>query len=159
VNALVERILTEEGLIRKKGTWYAGRPILITRNDYDTGLFNGDIGLILPDSEAGNELRAFFPGVNNTHRRFHPMRLPEHETVYAMTVHKSQGSEFDEALLLLPDRDFPILTREILYTGISRAKKRVCVWAPESVFRLAVSRRIQRTSGLRDALWRTALRE
>ncbi|MFH1489275.1 MAG: exodeoxyribonuclease V subunit alpha, partial [Pseudomonadota bacterium] len=94
VNALVEQILTEEGLLRKKGPWYAGRPVLITRNDYDTHLFNGDIGILLPDPDAGNELRAFFPGANELYRRFHPMRLPEHETVYAMTVHKSQGSEF-----------------------------------------------------------------
>ncbi|MDY6954296.1 MAG: ATP-binding domain-containing protein, partial [Thermodesulfobacteriota bacterium] len=75
------------------------------------------------------------------------------ETVYAMTVHKSQGSEFDKLLLLLPDRDAPVLTRELLYTGITRAKEAVEIWATEAVFRTAVSRRIERTSGLRDALW------
>ena len=86
-------------------------------------------------------------------RKFHPFRLPEHETAYAMTVHKSQGSEFDKVCLLLSDRDSPVLTRELLYTGITRAKGAVEIGTTESVFRAAVSRRIERTSGLRDALW------
>ena len=85
--------------------------------------------------------------------RFHPLRLPAHETVFAMTVHKSQGSEFDHVLLLLPDRDSPVLTRELIYTGITRAKKDVEVWGIESIFKSAIARRIGRTSGLRYALW------
>jgi len=79
--------------------------------------------------------------------------LPEHETVYALTVHKSQGSEFDRLLLILPDRDSPILTRELIYTGITRAREGVEVWGHEKVFREAVGRRTIRASGLRDALW------
>jgi len=74
--------------------------------------------------------------------------------VYAMTVHKSQGSEFDRVLLLLPGRDSPVLTRELIYTGITRAKESAVIWGPEDVFRNAVYRNIERTSGLRDALWR-----
>ncbi|NQT55023.1 MAG: ATP-binding domain-containing protein, partial [Desulfobacteraceae bacterium] len=78
---------------------------------------------------------------------------PVHETAYAMTVHKSQGSEFDETLLLLPDRYIPIMTRELIYTGITRARKSVEVWGIESVFLEAISQRIARASGLRDAIW------
>ncbi len=155
LNALVEQALKEERLIQPDTRWYRGRPVLITRNDYDLRLFNGDVGIILPDPAANNELRCFFPASDSTPRKFHPLRLPEHETVYAMTVHKSQGSEFDRLLLLLPDRDSPILTRELLYTGITRAKESVEIWGTEDVFRIAVSRRIERMSGLRDALWRT----
>jgi len=153
LNVLAEKTLKAEGLIRPAGEWYAGRPVLITRNDYHLRLFNGDVGIALPDHEADHDLRVFFPAPNGTFRKIHPIRLPEHETVYAMTVHKSQGSEFDKLLLLLPDRDAPVLTRELLYTGITRAKEAVEIWATEAVFRTAVSRRIERTSGLRDALW------
>ena len=81
------------------------------------------------------------------------MRLPEHETVYAMTVHKSQGSEFDRLLLVLPPHDSAPLTRELIYTGITRAKKGVELWGTEDVFLDAVARRIVRTSGLGEALW------
>ena len=153
LNAMAEKILKGEGLIDPAGEWYAGRPVLITRNDYHLRLFNGDVGMALPDPAANHDLRVFFPAPDGTLRKIHPIRLPEHETVYAMTVHKSQGSEFDKLLLLLPDRDAPVLTRELLYTGITRAKEAVEIWATEAVFRTAVSRRIERTSGLRDALW------
>jgi exodeoxyribonuclease V alpha subunit len=153
LNALVEQILEREKLIERQRRWYAGRPVLITSNDYHLRLFNGDVGIILPDPQANDELRAFFLAPDGAVRKFHPLRLPEHETVYAMTVHKSQGSEFGRVLLLLPDRDVPILTRELIYTGITRAKERVEIWGDEAVFRAATSRRIERRSGLRDALW------
>ena len=153
VNWAVEQILAEAKLIDPKKTWYRGRPLLITRNDYNLGLFNGDIGMVLPDPSSGDELRAFFQTQEGTIRTYLPVRLPEHETVFAMTVHKSQGSEFDEALFLLPDQDSPVLTRELIYTGITRARKRVALWGREEIFLKAVSRRTQRSSGLRDALW------
>ncbi len=95
----------------------------------------------------------FFPATDGTFKKVPPFRLPEHETVYAMTVHKSQGSEFGKVLLLLPDRESPVLTRELIYTSITRAKEKVEIWGNENVFRTAVSRYIKRTSGLRDALW------
>ena len=123
LNQMTEEILDEAGLLRPQGPWYSRRPIMITRNDYNLKLFNGDIGIILPEKESG-EPRAFFPGPDNTLRQFLPLRLPEHETAYALTVHKSQGSEFDRVLLVLPDRDSPVLSRELLYTGITRARKR-----------------------------------
>jgi len=154
VNSMVEQILREEKLIESGARWYRGRPILITSNDYNMRLFNGDIGIVLPDPTVNNDLRVFFQAADNTMRRFHPLRLPEHETVYAMTVHKSQGSEFNTVLLLLSDRDSPVLTRELIYTGITRAKENVEIWGNESVFHDAVSRRAERISGLRDALWK-----
>jgi exodeoxyribonuclease V alpha subunit len=153
LNLLVEQILKDEGLIRREGRWYRGRPILITRNDYNLRLFNGDVGITLPDPEARGELRVFFPGPEGIPRQFPPLRLPDHETVFAMTVHKSQGSEFEEVLFLMPDRSVPVLTRELIYTAITRAKEKVEVWGKEEVFREAVSRRIERISGLRQALW------
>ena len=153
LNFLIEEVLKHENLIEPDKNWYPGRPVLITRNDYSLKLFNGDVGVILPDPKMPEEIRAFFPGADGNLRKFPTIRLPEHETVYAMTVHKSQGSEFDEVLFVLPDRPSPILTRELIYTGITRAKRSIEVWGLESIFRTAVSRRIERTSGLRDALW------
>jgi exodeoxyribonuclease V alpha subunit len=155
INFFAEKILEKEKLIEPEGKWYGGRPVLITSNDYNLRLFNGDVGIVLRDRGANNELRVFFPVADGTLRKFHPLRLPEHETVYAMTIHKSQGSEFDEVLLILPDRESPVLTRELLYTGITRARERVKMWGNQDVFRTAVSRRTERSSGLRDALWRT----
>jgi exodeoxyribonuclease V alpha subunit len=153
LNTLVEQILKKEKLIGENQRWYRGRPVLINANDYHLGLFNGDVGIVLPDPQANGALRVFFLAADGVVRKLHPMRLPEHETVHAMTVHKSQGSEFGRVLLLLPDRDVPLLTRELVYTGITRAKRHVEIWATETVFRTAVSRRIERRSGLRDALW------
>lgn len=152
VNELIERILTEQQLIRPYKGWYPGRPILITSNDYNLRLFNGDVGIILRDNENGNELRAFFPTGDGNFRKFSIRRLPEHETAYAMTIHKSQGSEFGNVVLLLPAQDSPIMTRELIYTGITRAKKRVEIWGEENIFRLAVNRYIERSSGLREAM-------
>lgn len=153
INSMAETFLKEEKLINPEMTWYSGRPIMITSNDYHLNLFNGDIGIARRDSESHNDLRVFFIGADNTIRKFHPLRLPAHETIFAMTVHKSQGSEFDHVLLLLPDRDSPVVTRELIYTGITRAKKDVAVWGVESIFKNAVARRIERASGLRNALW------
>ncbi len=153
LNSLVEQILKKEKLINPDRTWYRCRPVLITRNDYNLELFNGDIGIILPDPESNHELRVFFLSADGTLRKFLPARLPEHETVYAMTVHKSQGSEFDRILMLLPDRDTPVITRELIYTGITRARQGVEVWGKDAVFTKAVDRRTMRASGLRDSLW------
>jgi exodeoxyribonuclease V alpha subunit len=154
INTLVDQFVRQKRGVSKHATWYVGQPLLITRNDYTIELFNGDVGIILPDPEASGELRAFFPKPDGGYRKIRPFRLPEYELAYAMTVHKSQGSEFTNVLLLLPEQDSPILTRELIYTGLTRAAKRVEIWGNEEVFRLAVSRRIKRTSGLRDALGR-----
>ncbi len=153
MNRLIEQILTAEHLIRPEGPWYTGRPVMITRNDYNLGLFNGDVGLILPDPESGGDLRAFFVSQGGHPRKMHPLSLPEQETVFAMTVHKAQGSEFENVLLLLPDHPSPVLTRELIYTGLTRARKKTEVWGREDVFVEGVNRRIERSSGLRETLW------
>lgn len=160
INAHAEAILKAEGLIAPQGEWYAGRPVLITENAYSLQLFNGDVGIALPDPKISHPdplgtqtLRVCFPGPGGTVRYIHPLRLPAHETVYAMTVHKSQGSEFDRVLLILPEGDARVLTRELIYTGITRAVHHTRIWGDETVFCRAVARRIQRSSGLRDALW------
>jgi exodeoxyribonuclease V alpha subunit len=107
----------------KNTLWYAGRPVMITRNDYNLGLMNGDIGITLPN--VAGKLRVAFPGNENSGkiRWVSPMRLPDVETAFAMTVHKSQGSEFNHVALILPDTRSPVLTRELIYTGITRAKE------------------------------------
>ena len=153
VNAAVEEILAEKGMIEQHNRWYPGRPVMITVNDYHLKLFNGDIGIVLPDPEKGGAPRVWFPAPEGGVRNVSPLRLPAHETVYAMTVHKSQGSEFERVLMLLPDHDSGALARELIYTGITRAKKEIEIWGDEDVFVAAVSRRIDRKSGLREALW------
>jgi len=153
LNLLVQQRLAQAGLIQPRGRWYAGEPVMITRNDYNLGLFNGDVGLILPDPESGGDLRAFFPSGAGAMRRVLPLRLPDYESAFAMTVHKSQGSEFERVLLILPDRDAPLLTRELLYTAITRAKTSVEILASDEIFLTAVERRIVRRSGLRERLW------
>jgi exodeoxyribonuclease V alpha subunit len=152
LNQIVTDQLQKARLIGSARPWYKGRPVMITRNNYRIGLFNGDMGLVWPDSDG--TLSVWFQGEGGALRAFRPQRLPEHQTVFAMTVHKSQGSEFERALLLLPDKDAPVLSRELIYTGCSRARKQLVMIACEDVLDKAVSRRIQRASGLYDALWR-----
>lgn len=158
INRLAEQVLSAEGLIPYHPTenkpWYPGRPVLITENDYNLGLFNGDIGITLPEQDsATHELHVYFPIGTGVIRRFPTHRLSRHETVYAMTIHKSQGSEFDHVVLVLPDKDYPLLTRELIYTALTRARQSVSIWGTESVLRTAIKRKIERTSGLREALW------
>jgi exodeoxyribonuclease V alpha subunit len=155
VNRLVEDRLDAAHLISPRGIWYRGRPVLVTTNDYHLRLFNGDLGVALPDPEAAQALRVFFRAAEGGLRRIPPARLPLHETAYAATVHKSQGSEAERVLLILPNEASPVMTRELIYTGLTRARSRVEVWGTRSVFESAVSRRLTRSSGLRDALWRT----
>jgi exodeoxyribonuclease V alpha subunit len=133
--------------------------LLVTRNDYQLRLFNGDIGIVhldRSDSEHRSVKRVFFHSERGPSRKILPMLLPEHETAYAMTVHKSQGSEFDRVILILPQKQAPVLTRELIYTGITRAMRRVEVWGSRSLFLEAAGCRIGRASGLGDALWRLA---
>ena len=126
--------------------WYAGRPVLVLRNDHVLKLFNGDIGITLPD-EAG-ELAVFFPEPAGGFRAVAPVRLPLHESAFAMTVHKSQGSEFDEVLVLLPEQRSRVLTRELLYTAVTRARGTVTVCAGSGVLAAAIESTTRRHSGL-----------
>ncbi len=153
INRIAEEILYSEGLIDKKGGWYHGRPVMITKNDYNIGLFNGDIGIVFSDHEGNSDLGAFFMMSDGSVRKIPVSRLPVHETVYAITVHKSQGSEFDRVVLILPDRFSPVITRELIYTAITRSKGYLEIWGNEHCFVEGVKGRIKRVSGLRDALW------
>jgi len=146
--------VSQPGSVGLLQEWYHGRPILITANNYELDLFNGDVGIALKAEEGHHQLQVYFAeSAFENIRCFAPGRLPQHQSVYAMTIHKSQGSEFEDILIVLPTSDSPVLTRELLYTGITRAKRNLSILATESVIRSAVSRRIERTSGLRDALW------
>jgi len=150
LNERIEQGLAQAGLITLSGHWYAGRPVIVTRNDRALDLFNGDIGIVMPNAEG--ELRVWFDQ-GGALRALLPSRMPEHDTVYAMTVHKSQGSEFDQTLLLLPPEDAPVLTRELLYTGITRAKRGFDLYAPAYLLRRVIQRRTERASGLAGRLW------
>lgn len=154
ITELVEELLSEQVKVDTRNRWYTGKPIMITVNDYTLGLYNGDIGVIFPDSQG--QLAAWFPTQDSTLRRIATARLPRHETAYAITVHKSQGSEFDQLLLILPDSDSPLLTRELLYTGITRARNQVVVWGNADQITQACIKQSVRRSGLADQLWPTS---
>ncbi len=126
--------------------FYKGRPILVTANDYGTGLMNGDLGVIFPDAQG--RLMAWFDQGEAEPRAFLPQRLPPHETAYAMTVHKSQGSEFEDVLVLMPDREGPLANIQLLYTGVTRARKKATVVADERVLEHSLKTQVERRSGL-----------
>ncbi len=130
--------------------WYAGRPLLVTANDYGLGLFNGDTGVVVADGD-GDGVRAVVAGVGR-HLSFAPSRLGEVQTMHAMTVHKSQGGQADEVTVLLPPEDSPLLTRELFYTAVTRAQSVVRVVGTEAAVRAAVANRAQRATGLRRRL-------
>ena len=126
--------------------YFSGALIMITKNDYAKELFNGDVGVVLADRTG--TFRAFFPRLA-TYAHFSMDLLPPWEFAFSMTVHKSQGSEFDNVLLVLPeDENHRLLTREILYTGITRAKKSVVIHGSEAALNTAIQRKIVRHSGL-----------
>jgi len=153
INQVIETILVEEEMIALEETWYKGRPIMITRNDYQLNLFNGDVGILFTDPEDGRR-KAFFETTDPSEfRRITASRLPEHESVFAMTVHKSQGSEFKRVLLLLPDVESEVLTRELVYTGITRARENVEIWGVKKVFLQSIHKQCKRNSGLKEKLF------
>ncbi|WP_314926107.1 exodeoxyribonuclease V subunit alpha [Aeromonas piscicola] len=150
LNERLELALSRAGLIARDGDWYAGRPVMVVRNDHGVGLYNGDMGLCLPD-ETGR-LKVWFEQPDGTLRALLPSRLPPHETVYAMTIHKSQGSEFAHTVLVLPDSASPLLTRELVYTGITRAKARLDLYGDRALLAQAVRKKTERYSGLAERL-------
>jgi len=178
LNQRIIDLLNRSGLLRGPGSepnrlaaglsprqWFAGRPVLVTRNDYGLNLMNGDIGVTLsvsagasasasasPDSaKSVRRLRVAFPSPDGRVRWVLPSRLQHVETVFAMTVHKSQGSEFTHTALVLPETSNPVLTRELFYTAITRAKQRfTLLYSHQGVLREALGQRVQRVSGLRD---------
>ncbi len=153
INRLLAERLCARGLL-ESGEDFQGKPVMITVNDYELGLFNGDIGLLWRDDDG--VLQACFAQLDGQVRRLPARSLPEHVTAWALTVHKSQGSEFDQVMLVLPaDINSPLLLRELLYTGITRARSRLLIHAAAEVFAAACRTPVQRSSGLAGLLgWR-----
>ncbi|MCS6203795.1 exodeoxyribonuclease V subunit alpha [Shewanella baltica] len=157
INQYVTQALANAKLIKPLQEFYLGRPIIIQSNDYNLGLFNGDIGLILQDEDKPERLMAHFIKADGSLLKVLPARLPSHETCYAMTVHKSQGSEFSRVALVLPPSpslaQWQLLTKELVYTAITRAKVHFTCLGTQHVFERASSQATQRASGLADRLW------
>jgi exodeoxyribonuclease V, alpha subunit len=147
LNDRLEQVLVQKRKITRlpHSRWYEGRPVMISRNDSALGLFNGDIGIAL---DRGQGLRVWFLMPDGSVKSVQPSRLPEHETAWAMTVHKSQGSEFNHAALILPSQLSPVVTRELIYTAITRARKRLSLYTDERVLVQAIATRTERRSGL-----------
>ncbi|WGE46849.1 exodeoxyribonuclease V subunit alpha [Actinobacillus equuli] len=130
---------------------YAGKPILITQNSPQNNIYSGDIGIILPDEH--NQLRVYFDTkVENTHLSLSLSRLPEHEVAYVMTVHKSQGSEFEHTFFIMPLNSAPVITKELIYTAVTRAKQTFTLFSEEKVWKIGVRANVQRQSGLQAQL-------
>ena len=152
-NAVIERALRKAWRIGANTEWYAGRAVIVTRNDYAARLFNGDVGICLADDDG--RLRVWFeaPGSHGAVRSFAPNTLPLHEGAFAITIHKSQGSEYERAAVLLPpDSENRILSRQLLYTAVSRARRGIELWTTPAALETALRRPIARQGGLRDRL-------
>lgn len=151
INRKVEAKLHQQNVIHIAGQWYIGRPIMVMQNNAGMQLYNGDIGLCLFDKET-ERLAVYFLRAGGGIKKVLPSRVPWHETVFAMTIHKSQGSEFDECLCVLPSTVNPVLTKELIYTAITRAKTKLKIVASYTVFSQALQRRVERTGGLFEKL-------
>ena len=152
LNAAIELRLEAAGLIRRRSEWYVGRPVMVTRNDHVLRVSNGDIGLTLPDPARPGSLRVYFLE-GETVRSVLATRLRHVDTAFAMTVHKSQGSEFHHTVLVLPQERGAMIARELIYTGITRAREVFTLVSPGSaVLFEAIARRTQRASGLRELI-------
>ena len=157
LNRAIERELGRLGLIDLRSEWYEGRPVMVTRNQPQQRIFNGDIGIVLRGSADSSALRCHFLEGDQVHS-VPVSRLTDVETAYAMTVHKSQGSEFGHVLMVMPDQDVPMLTRELVYTGITRARQAFTLVAPKpDLLATAIQRQTQRFSGLAALLAQRAL--
>lgn len=152
VNDSLEKYFYRQGYIESQSIWYPGKAVIMTRNDSNTGLFNGDVGLCMPDEQ--NVLRVWFILANGEIKGLLPSRVSSFESVFAMTVHKSQGSEFERVTMILPNNASPVLGKELIYTGITRAKQYFELWANELILQGALKKRVQRRSGLTKAIWK-----
>lgn len=150
LNAAFDLALRRRAGVPADQARYAGQLLLVTRNDYTTGLFNGDVGVVLAD--AGGTLRAWFPDADGGVRKLALSLLPECESAWVMTIHKSQGSEFDTVAIVLPAHDARVLGRELLYTAVTRARERVCLIATDATLATTIGRSTRRYSGLADRL-------
>ncbi|WP_299692839.1 exodeoxyribonuclease V subunit alpha [uncultured Vibrio sp.] len=159
LNQRIERGLAARRLVHPHNDelWYHGRPVMVTRNDHGLGLYNGDIGICMLESDSSQSdsaprLKVYFELPDGSVKAVLPSRVPDHETAYAMTIHKSQGSEFDLTLMILPPDFSPILTRELIYTGITRAKKRLMMFSDTNVLKRGIKVKTERVSGLGSRL-------
>jgi exodeoxyribonuclease V alpha subunit len=153
LNRQIQRVLAQAGLLQPAGEWFVGRPVMVTRNDPAQGIFNGDVGVVLPSFSANNGLRAYFLDGDRL-RSVAVSRLAHVETCFAMTIHKSQGSEFFHTAVVLPDVSSEILSRELIYTGVTRAREFLSVVEPKAgIAAEAITRRVQRASGLQLRLF------
>jgi len=152
INAEVERWLRGQGTVITE-RWYHRRPVMVMANDYGTQLFNGDVGVAW---EANGEMLVHFPAPEHATRAIQPARMPETQTAWAMTVHKAQGSEFTNVIVMLPANGSRVLGRELLYTAVTRARQQVLIVGDDSVMRAAVARTVRRSSGL-EALLRATM--
>ena len=150
VNAEVRRQIDKRGRATPGLLHYDKQPIMVSVNDYDLQLFNGDVGAVMQTPDG---LRIFFEDSEGPPRSIAPSRLPSHNPVYAMSIHKSQGSEFADIAIVLPPENSPVLTRELIYTAVTRAKKSLTIYADEALLRLCIQTPTRRSSGLRDLLW------
>lgn len=150
LNQAIEHKLSERSLIDKGDeSWYHGRPIMVMQNDHGLGLYNGDIGIAVKDEQG---TKVYFEMADGSVRGILASRLPEHQTAFAMTVHKSQGSEFDHTIFVCPPDLSPVLSRELIYTGVTRAKKQLDLYAKKSVLERGILKLTVRYSGLSDRL-------
>jgi exodeoxyribonuclease V alpha subunit len=147
IEALTARALPDVGIGRRS---YVGRPVIVTRNDYFNRVFNGDVGLVVAGTTGPV---AVFEDPSSGLRELAMSQLGDVDTWWATTIHKSQGSEFERVIVTLPRPPSPILTRELLYTAVTRAKKQVTLVAAEESLRAAMRRPVARASGLREKLW------
>jgi|AntRauTorckE6833_2_1112554.scaffolds.fasta_scaffold02209_6 exodeoxyribonuclease V alpha subunit len=150
INSSIEATLRKQKFIPPFEQWYPGKPIIINRNDYALDLNNGDLGICLADDEG--ELVVYFEQEQMT-RGIEPSRLPDFSPAYALTIHKSQGSEFENVSIVLPEEASKILSRELLYTAVTRAKKSVKIVGRPEMVTQAVNRKLARNSGLANLLW------
>jgi exodeoxyribonuclease V alpha subunit len=150
INRAMEQALQISKKLDTRLLWYHLRPVLISENDYLHELYNGDLGLCW--NPNGQNPRIWFKQATGHLRSFGPAQLKAHETAWALTVHKSQGSEFEQVWMILPQDPHPLLSRELIYTGITRARQNVEIWSNEKVLTIAIEKKIVRTSGLADKL-------
>jgi exodeoxyribonuclease V alpha subunit len=149
-NALCRTTLIRAGLLDDQPGPTQGQPLIIRQNHYHLGLFNGDTGIFWPDEQG--RIMAWFPGQDNCPRAIAPARLPAHAPAWSITVHKAQGSEFDRVLLMLPEAESRILSRELLYTAVTRAKRELALFGSRETVARAMAQPIRRYSGLADLL-------
>lgn len=155
INQKITALLSAKQYVSEAKDWFIGRPVIITRNDYALGLMNGDIGITLQKPVEVNgqtelQKRVAFFNSDGSIKWVLPSRLNHVETVFAMTIHKSQGSEFEQVLMLLPEYDMPMLSRELIYTGITRARKHLSLLAPQpALLPQALQRRVERSGGIK----------